>query len=332
MREQREPIMMTAPPVWLFLASAAASATLPTALLTIAAVCLTLAVTWLLALLLRPLGRNWSTALCLAADGGVAWGLWTLLSLRESWQTWRGPQWLFAAVLLLCAPAATTLAAENPEGAPPPSLLRLGGVILLIGAVRELLGAGTLFHIRLFPALSDSFLYGAAGILAAGLCLPLAGWRERRLFRCPDRECLSAGAAGGLRTLFGGIPGVLLLWLVPDTPPVLTYILTVVSIGIFGALLDRLCRQEGGRKAMTDGVFAVAAATALQASRMAAGWWLWLSPLWTGGLVGLGLSLFIVLYNRIDNLHIPSSMKTAPATLVAAGGAMLAFQVFLIGV
>ena len=83
------------------------------ALLTIAAVCLTLAVTWLLALFLRPLGGSWSTALCLAVDGGIAWGLWELLSLRESWSIWRGPQWLFAAALLLCAPAATALAAKG---------------------------------------------------------------------------------------------------------------------------------------------------------------------------------------------------------------------------
>ena len=85
---------MTAALAWLFLISAAAAATLPAALLTIAAVCLTLAVTWLLALFLRPLGGSWSTALCLAVDGGIAWGLWELLSLRESWSIWRGPQWL----------------------------------------------------------------------------------------------------------------------------------------------------------------------------------------------------------------------------------------------
>lgn len=331
MRIQRESGGMTAALAWLFLISAAAAATLPAALLTIAAVCLTLAVTWLLALFLRPLGGSWSTALCLAVDGGIAWGLWELLSLRESWSIWRGPQWLFAAALLLCAPAATALAADKREGTPPPSLLKLGGVVLLIGLIREVLGAGTLFGIRLLPAFSDSFLYGAAGILTAGLCLPLAGWRERRLFRCPDWECLSAGAAGGVRTLLGGIPGVLLLWLIPDAPPLAILILTSVSVGVFGALLEGAYHQEGGRLAMGDGVLAVAAIMALQAARSATGWWLWSSPLWTGLLVGLGLSLFVVLYNRIDNLHIPAGMRTVPATLVVVGGIMLAFQVLLLG-
>ena len=52
---------------------------------------------------------------------------------------------------------------------------------------------------------------------------------------------------------------------------------------------------------------------------------------WTGLLVGLGLSLFVVLYNRIDNLHIPAGMRTVPATLVVVGGIMLAFQVLLLG-
>lgn len=53
--------------------------------------------------------------------------------------------------------------------------------------------------------------------------------------------------------------------------------------------------------------------------------------MWTGLLVGLGLSLFVVLYNRIDNLHIPAGMRTVPATLVVVGGIMLAFQVLLLG-
>ena len=219
MSGQKELPIMTAAPAWLFLALAAAAATLPAALLSVGAVCGTLAVLCLLARLLRPAGREWSLLVCLAAAGGLAWGLWMLFSLRESWQEWRGPQWLFAGELLLCAPAAVDLTAEREEHGNRPNLFRLIGVVLLIGVIRELLGAGTLFRIRLLPAVSDHFLYGAAGILIAGLCLPLAGWRERRLFRCPDREVLSAGLAGTVRVIVAGIPALLLVWLIPDAPP-----------------------------------------------------------------------------------------------------------------
>lgn len=92
MRIQRESGGMTAALAWLFLISAAAAATLPAALLTIAAVCLTLAVTWLLALFLRPLGGSWSTALCLAVDGRHRLGIVGAAFPAESCRSGRGPQ------------------------------------------------------------------------------------------------------------------------------------------------------------------------------------------------------------------------------------------------
>lgn len=331
MSGQKELPIMTAAPAWLFLALAAAAATLPAALLSVGAVCGMLAVLCLLARLLRSAGRGWSLLVCLAAAGGFAWGLWMLFSLRESWQEWRGPQWLFAGELLLCAPAAVDLMAEREEHGNRPNLFRLIGVVLLIGVIRELLGAGTLFRIRLLPAVSDHFLYGAAGILIAGLCLPLAGWRERRLFRCPDREVLSAGLAGTVRVIVAGIPALLLVWLIPDAPPWAATWLTVASIGAAGVLLSRFCRQEGSRMVMADGVFAVAGTLALNAARKTDGLWWWLSPLWAGVLTGAALCLFIALYARIDNLHIPKPLKTAPATLIMAGAAMLALQALRFG-
>lgn len=335
MKGQQETAALTAGAAWLFLAAAAAAASLPTALLMTAAVCLTLAVTWLLALVLQPLGKAWSTLLCLTADGGIAWGMWAVFSWREFWRDWAGPYWLFAALMLLCAPAAVELATDDRKERRPSSLFRLIGVVLLIGLIRELLGAGTLFRLRLFPALSDNFLYGAAGVLIAGLCLPLAGWRERRLFRCPDRECLSAGAAYGLRTAIGGLPGALLVWLAPDAPLPGVLWITILFCAAAGTILERFSRREPVRMALTDGVLAVIAAVSLTAAfhtaRAAGAIWLCFVSLWVGMLAGLGLCLFTALYNRIDSMHLPARMKVLPAVLVAVGGAMLAFQVIPFG-
>lgn len=57
-----------------------------------------------------------------------------------------------------------------------------------------------------------------------------------------------------------------MLWLIPDAPPLAALLLTSVSVGVFGALLEGAYHQESGRLAMGDGVLAVAAIMALQAA------------------------------------------------------------------
>lgn len=331
MSGQKELPIMTAASAWLFLALAAAAATLPAALLSVGAVCGTLAVLCLLARLLRPAGREWSLLVCLAAAGGLAWGLWMLFSLRESWQEWRGPQWLFAGELLLCAPAAVDLTAEREEHGNRPNLFRLIGVVLLIGIIRELLGAGTLIPDTIAARSVRSFSV-RCGRYSDCRALPSSGGLEgTTAFSLPGPGGAVCRLAGTVRVIVAGIPALLLVWLIPDAPPWAATWLTVASIGAAGVLLSRFCRQEGSRMVMADGVFAVAGTLALNAARKTDGLWWWLSPLWAGVLTGAALCLFIALYARIDNLHIPKPLKTAPATLIMAGAAMLALQALRFG-
>lgn len=321
-----------AAPLCLLCLAAALSASLPAALLYIAVLTGILLLTILCAALFKPTGAGWRLAFCLLLDAALGAGVWMLLGYDARWQTWAGPALLFMLAALLCAPAAIQLneRAEHGDGILSPLLLlRAAGILLLTGAVRELLSAGTLYRVRITASgLSDSFGLGAAGVLIAGVLLLLCGTQERHFYHVPLRRGFVVSLTAALRTAAAGVVPALLLMLRPDLPLWLMLPITTVCTGLLSALGLLLCKGDAVRAVLADGVTAAIGAVVMTNAVYAGGEWITLlAPLWCGALFGMALWLWTGIYSRIDSLRMPVWARGGPAAVVTAGVCLLAFSV-----
>ena len=316
-----KPAALFAAPACLLCLAAAAAASLPAALLLTAILSLALLLCLLTAAGLRTWKPRLRGAACLLLAAGAAAVFMALSGPFPLLREWMGPPLLFTACILLCAPAALAMTEGKGKPLTSATLLTAGGLLLLIGSLRELLATGALFGVRLLPAgLSDSFGYGAAGVLAAGLllCLPslkghLLG--DRRLFRCPPPNTLSLGAGLIWRTELAALPAALLAVFIPhDT--LLPWMLPLT------ALLAGLLLPEDGTVAAVAALLPAALLPLFEE-----GWLcLFLFPA-VGILLGLGFWLWGLLYSKADNIHLPVPAKPGAAGLVTAALALLALSV-----
>lgn len=316
-----KPAAFFAAPACLLCLAAAAAASLPSALLLTAVLSCALLLCLLAAAGLKRLGPRLRGAACLLLAAGAAAGLIALSGPFPFLQEWMGPSLILTACILLCAPTALALTKEAGKPLTAGPLLAAGGLLLLIGSLRELLAAGTLFGVRLLPAgLSDSFGYGAAGVLLAGvlLCLPsfkghLLG--DRRLFRCPPPNALTFGAGLIWRTALAALPAALLAVFLPHTALLPWALLST-------ALIAGLLLPEDETVAAAAALLPTALLPFFEEGLMC----LLIIPA-AGLLLGLGFWLWGLLYSRADNIHLPVPAKPGAAGLVTAGLALLALSV-----
>lgn len=319
-----------AAPLCLLCMAAVLSASLPAALLLIAALSGVLLLTMLAAVGTRAMDGRWRLTCCLVLDALLGVGIWQLLARQPLWQTWAGPALLFLLTILLCAPVALRLAEQEAQPSLSPlSLLRAAGVLLLTGAARELLSSGTLFRVRLFPTgLSDSFALGAAGVLTAGVLLLFCGVRGRHFYAVPLRRGGVTSLAAGLYTVAAGIIPALLVALYPAAPLWLVFPLTAAGSAVLGVLGCALCKRDAVRAALSDGVTtALAIAVTANAAYAAGQRWVLLAPVLAGALLALALWLWTGIYSRIDSMRMPDWARGGPAVVVTAGLCLLAFSV-----
>lgn len=313
---------------------AAAAATLSQSLLTMAVVCAVLILDFLLFSFLPPSADSRYTlpaGLILNSLLAVAfWQLSPYLPLKLE----TIPIFLLFSAILLAAPAAVSWmehAAQDEGNAPPlhtamplfhslSSTLLFFLFILVNGALRELLAAGTLFRIQILPAsVSPDFGYGASGIILSGLLAGLWGWRTRKTFTLPMRDILPAAVTVGWQTLVTALPGTLLLYLMPSVSFYVILLLTAVT-----ACLLYLLFPSGTDCSLAAGAILLAGISLYLSPDS---WFILLVPLWSGALYALALLLFAGLYSRMDNMHLPERVKTTAATFTMVGIAMLGLSV-----
>lgn len=312
----------------LFCVAASAAATVTGALLYIAAVSVTLLITTLVAALLRALPRRMNGLIALLLAAALAGALRTLLAARApAWLEAMGPALLFEAILLLCAPVALTLAAA--EKAPFSRTVLPAAALLVTGAVRELLAAGTLMGVRLLPAgVSPDFGLGALGVITGGLVMALFCLRERDVFRYSIRE---GCAAGGCTVMLAAAAGLLMQAAVrlAPLPERVWPLLTVLLVGLLAALGARLMPEGMWREPFGDQPLWISAVIAVLTVLSREGVW-WQGAVWqlaAAAVLGGALCLVAALMERVNNIHLPAPFRLAPAVVVAAGAALLAFAV-----
>ncbi|MCI8553325.1 MAG: hypothetical protein HFJ80_00060 [Clostridiales bacterium] len=312
---------------------AAASSSVTAALVVTAAGAAVLLLTLLLLTLLRmKAGAVRSAAallFSLALSASVR--LW-LDAAQPEWMPDDFSRGLLEAALLFCGPAAIRLL-DRPLETGTGRMLLYALAMPVTGAVRELLSAGSLMGVRLLPEglpLSRSFAGGAAGLMTAGLLLALFRIRLRGMVRLTPRDGLRAGLAVALTAL----PAVLLYLLLVRFLPLaetIRLLLAPVCAVLFAGLLSRLW-PEGRLKPLFRAEWVAALAVLFLSGAAAAGERAGHGPAFLGAALaalalGMAVSLAASLFGRMENIHLPSALRSAPAALTAAGLALLAFQV-----
>ena len=323
---------------------AAGCGSLTAALLAIAGGALLLMLNLLMLFIFRPLSGRARSAASLFFAAALYTALRLALSAyRPDWLAAAGPEGLAAAAALFSAPAALSLREKPPVSGK--RLALCAAALLVIGGVRELLSAGSLAGVRLLPGgfpVSDSFAFGAAGVITAALLLALfriRGQGKLNGYRVSEGLVYAACAAGltaaagalfaPLTRLFP-LPG---LWN-PFLAAALAGLLALAAGALFREKPNEAPVKEVFRAVFSDGTLpALAALAVLAADRKMAG--APALPLFGGtvaaGLVlGLACALAAAATPRLDtsgNPHLPASFRPLPVWLAAAGMAMLALSV-----
>lgn len=317
---------------------AAAAATLSLSLMVMAVACIVLFLDFLLfSFLPPPADSRFTLPAALFLNSLLAIALWEV-SPYLPLDMGTIPLFFLMAVILLAAPAAVGWMEAQEDGGNGEkgdtaklhtslplfrslsSALLFFLFILVCGALRELLGAGTLFRIQILPAaFSPDFGYGPSGIILSGLLAGLWGWRIRRTFALSMRDIIPTALTVGWQTLVTALPGTLLLYLMPSVSFWVILLLTAVT-----ACLLYLLFPSGTDCSLTAGAILL---IGLSLYLSPDSWLLLLVPLWTGALYALSLLLFGGLYSRMDNMHLPERLKTTPAAFAMVGIAMLGLSV-----
>lgn len=287
-----------------------------------------LLVTALVVQLLRPWSGPTRALSAMLLSTALAAALRLLLeAVAPAWLHAMGHELLYYSVFLLCGGTAAVLTERYTEI----SLGRyaLFGVLLLVtGAVREVLADGTLLGLRLLDkGISGNFGWGAAGVIVAGLLLALFGIRERHVFGGGMKEGVCAAIAVTLTTAVAGLVYAILVTLMP-VPPLFAPLLAVLLSGLAALAGRAIFRGMMVQPFFEDETLLTIAVLTLLIMRPAAIGWgqLWV-PLCAALVVGGGFLVFAAIYPRIDNAGLPAPFRTTPALVVVAGTALLALNV-----
>ena len=287
-----------------------------------------LLVTALVVQLLRPLSGPTRALSAMLLSAALAAALRLLLAATApGWLQDMGHELLYYSVFLLCGGTAAALA-EREVTLPFGRYALFGALMLVTGAVRELLAGGTLLGLRLLDkGVSADFGRGAAGVIVAGLLLALFGVRERHVFHGGMKEGVCAAIAVTLTTLCAGLVYTVVTILLPSSE-MLEPLPAVLFSGLAALAGRALFRGMMLRPFFEDEtLLAVSVITLLLVRPAADGWGnLWV-PLCAALAAGGVLLVFGAIYPRIDNTDLPAPFRTTPALVVVAGTALLALSV-----
>ncbi|HIW72710.1 MAG TPA: hypothetical protein H9684_00145 [Firmicutes bacterium] len=323
---------------------AAGCGSLTAALLAIAGGALLLLLNLLMLLIFRPLSGRMRNAASLLFAAALYTALrLALAAFRPAWLEAMGPEGLLAALALFSAPAALSLTEKPPL--PAKRLFFCAAVLLIIGAARELLSAGTLAGVRLLPEgfpVSDSFAFGGAGLITTALLFALFRIRgQGRLngYRISEGLVYAAGAAclaAAAGALFAPLTRLLPL------PSLWRTFAAAVLAGLLALAAGAAFREKPNeapvrgtlRAVFADGTLpALASLAVLAADRRlpeAAALPLFGGTAAAALILGLGCALAAAATPRVDtsgNPHLPASFRPLPVWLAVAGMAMFALSV-----